>query len=109
MSCPLDMTSSAIAASTNGVMSWYWVICVIGVIRSCTRPITIAATNVTLIERSWAISAAASEEISDGEGERGVVERGQVGEQDSGDAREQPAAKPRGGLDPADRDAERRR
>ena len=31
-----------------------------GVIRSCTRPITIAATNVTQMERSCAISAAAS-------------------------------------------------
>jgi hypothetical protein len=53
---------------------------VIGVIRSCTRPITIAAANVTVIERSRAISAAASDEITT-EGQRGVVERGQVGQQ----------------------------
>ena len=64
MTWPRDTTSSAIAARTNGVMSWYSVICVIGVIRSCTRPMTSAATNVTVIERSRPIRAAASDEMT---------------------------------------------
>ena len=59
---------------------------VIGVSTASTTPITIAATNVTAIERSRAISAAASDEITRKVSVVGV-ERDQVGEQQAGDAR----------------------
>ena len=58
-----EMISSATVASTNGAMLRYSAIEVIGVARALTSPTPSAAKNVMTSDRSWAIRAAASDEM----------------------------------------------